>query len=180
MKKFVYTGLLLLSVVTLTACSSSETTTSSSSSSNQATSQSSTSTSSTETKVDNSAYNAIVEQINSQLNPDGSSEFEAEVINAVIDSDYPDGHNVIRILYTGEAKKSLEEMVTAIDSNTATADQKNAITMFQMSISRIAKELPDDTTTIDAGYEIAADQYRIIAKSSKVKDIIPINDLVVE
>lgn len=77
-------------------------------------------------------------------------------------------------------KKSMEEIVNAIDSNTANAEQKNTIAMLQMVISQMAKELPDDTTTIDLGYEIAADQNRIIAKSSKAKDIIPVSEIVME
>ncbi|HFI0256504.1 TPA: hypothetical protein ACGOVD_001174 [Streptococcus suis] len=177
MKKVIYSSLLLLSTVTLAACSSSSDSTTSSSSSAEQTSSSSTVAS---TAIDNSQYDAIVEKLNSELNPDGSAEFEAEIINDVVDSEYPDGHNVIRILFTGQAKASMEEIVAAVDSNTATADQQNAITLLQMVISQMAKELPDDTTTIDLGYEISADQYRIIAKSSKVKDIIPINDLVME
>lgn len=178
MKKVIYSSLLLLSIVTLAACSSSSPDSiASSSSSTEQTSSSSTVAS---TAIDNSQYDAIVEKLNSELNPDGSAEFEAEIINDVVDSEYPDGHNVIRILFTGQAKTSIEEIVAAIDSNTATADQQNAITLLQMVISQMAKELPDDTTTIDLGYEISADQYHLIAKSSKIKDIIPINDLVME
>ncbi|HEL2560114.1 TPA: hypothetical protein ACHVAC_000959 [Streptococcus suis] len=178
MKKVIYSSLLLLSTVTLAACSSSSPdSTASSSSSTEQTSSSSTVAS---TAIDNSQYDAIVEKLNSELNPDGSAEFEAEIINDVVDSEYPDGHNVIRILFTGQAKTSIEEIVAAIDSNTATADQQNAIALLQMVISQMAKELPDDTTTIDLGYEISADQYHLIAKSSKIKDIIPINDLVME
>ncbi|HGA1413483.1 TPA: hypothetical protein ACIRJW_000544 [Streptococcus suis] len=178
MKKVIYSSLLLLSTVTLAACSSSSPdSTASSSSSIEQTSSSSTVASAA---IDNSQYDAIVEKLNSELNPDGSAEFEAEIINDVVDSEYPDGHNVIRILFTGQAKTSIEEIVAAIDSNTATADQQNAIALLQMVISQMAKELPDDTTTIDLGYEISADQYHLIAKSSKIKDIIPINDLVME
>ncbi|WP_099809911.1 hypothetical protein [Streptococcus suis] len=177
MKKVIYSSLLLLSTVTLAACSSSSDSTTSSSSSAEQTSSSSTVAS---TAIDNSQYDAIVEKLNSELNPDGSAEFEAEIINDVVDSEYPDGHNVIRILFTGQAKASMEEIVAAVDSNTATADQQNAITLLQMVISQMAKELPDDTTTISLGYEISADQYRTIAKSSKLQDLIPINDLVME
>lgn len=180
MKKLICSSLILFSIATLTACSTSKKTTNPSSDVERSTSQSSTKASSDTTKVDNSQYDAIVNKLNSELNPDGTMEFEAKIKNNVIDSEYPEGHNVIMILLTGEAKKTIEELQTAIDSNTATADQKNAISLLQMVISQMAKELPDDTTTIDLGYEIAADQYTLIAKSSKVKDIIPINDLVVE
>lgn len=178
MKKFVYSSFLLLSIVTLAACSSasSNSTTSSSSS----TEQTSSSSAMASPKIDNSQYDAIVEKLNSELNPDKSAEFEAKILNDVVDSEYPEGHNVIQILYSGKTKTSIEEIITAIDSNSATAEQKNAITLLQMVISQLAKELPDDTTTISLGYEITADQYRTIAKSSKLQDLIPINDLVIE
>lgn len=177
MKKFVYSSFILLSVATLTACSSSSKSTTSSSSSTEQTSSSSAVASKA---IDNSRYDAIVEKLNSELNPDKSAEFEAKILNDVVDSEYPEGHNVIQILYSGKTKTSIEEIITAIDSNSATVDQKNTITLLQMVISQLAKELPDDTTTISLGYEISADQYRTIAKSSKTQDFIPINDLVME
>ena len=49
-----------------------------------------------------------------------------------------------------------------------------------MTISELAKKLPDDTTVINFGYEVSADQYDLIAKSSKTQDIIPVGELIVE
>lgn len=178
MKKFVYSSFILLSVATLAACSSSPSDNTTSSSSR--TEQTSSSSAVAGKAIDNSRYDAIVEKLNSELNPDKSAEFEAKILNDVVDSEYPEGHNVIQILYSGKTKTSIEEIITAIDSNSATVDQKNTITLLQMVISQLAKELPDDTTTISLGYEISADQYRTIAKSSKTQDFIPINDLVME
>ena len=48
-----------------------------------------------------------------------------------------------------------------------------------MSISEFAKKLPDDNTTLSLGYEKSADQYDLIAKSSKQKDIIPVGEIIV-
>lgn len=177
MKKSLLTTISLLSIITLAACSSSKTETSKSSE-NQTTQTETITTA--KPKVDNSKYDAIVDKLNSELNPEGSSDFEAKIVNDVADSDFPDGHNIIQVLLKGETKKSMEEIVNAIDSNTANAEQKNTIAMLQMVISQMAKELPDDTTTIDLGYEIAVDQNRIIAKSSKAKDIIPVSEIVME
>ncbi|QBX08792.1 hypothetical protein JavanS295_0016 [Streptococcus satellite phage Javan295] len=48
-----------------------------------------------------------------------------------------------------------------------------------MSISEFAKKLPDDNTTLSLGYEKSADQYDLIAKSSKQKDFIPVGEIIV-
>ena len=171
MKKFVYSSFILLSVATLTACSSSpsDNTTSSSSSTEQ-----------TSKATDNSQYDSIVAEIKTALDPNNTGEVTVEVENDIIDSEYPNGHNIIKVLLTGETQKSAKEALDAVYSNTATTEQNNAITLLRMTISELAKKLPDDTTVINFGYEVSADQYDLIAKSSKTQDIIPVGELVVE
>ena len=171
MKKFVYSSFILLSVATLTACSSSpsDNTTSSSSSTEQ-----------TSKATDNSQYDSIVAEIKTALDPNNTGEVTVEVENDIIDSEYPNGHNIIKVLLTGETQKSAKEALDAVYSNTATTEQNNAITLLRMTISELAKKLPDDTTVINFGYEVSADQYDLIAKSSKTQDIIPVGELIVE
>lgn len=84
------------------------------------------------------------------------------------------------ILLTGTAKDSAKEALDAVNSNSATTDQNNAITLIRMSISEFAKKLPDDNATLSLGYEKSADQYDLIAKSSKQKDIIPVGEIIVQ
>lgn len=180
MKKITLGSVTLLSLIVLAGCSSDKTTT------EQTTSQTTEATITTEaitttpSSVDNSQYDAIVAELKSSLDPTNSGQVTVEIQNNVADSDYPDGHDVIRVLLTGEAKDNAQTMLDAVDSNTATTDQQNAITLFRMAISEIAKKLPNDTTTIDFGYELYPDQYQLIAKSSKITDIIPVGDLVLE
>lgn len=177
MKKSLLTTITLLSVVTLAACSTSKNETTKSS--DVTTTQSETTTSTT-AKVDNSNYDSIVSEIKSTLDPEGTGEVSIEIENDVVDSEYPDGHNIIRVLLTGDSKKSAKEALDAVYSNSESTEQSNAITLLRMTISDLAKKLPDDTTVIDFGYEKSADQYDLIAKSSKTKDIIPVGDLIVE
>ncbi|MGT2682952.1 hypothetical protein [Streptococcus porci] len=177
MKKSLLTTVALLSVITLAACSSSKTETSKSSE-NQTT-QTETTTAA-KPQVDNSKYEAIVSEIKSTLDPENSGELTVEIENDVVDSEYPDGHNIIRVLLTGDSQKSAKEALDAVYSNSASTEQSNAITLLRMTISDLAKKLPDDTTVIDFGYEQSADQYDLIAKSSKTKDVIPVGDLIVE
>lgn len=177
MKKSLLTTIALLSVISLASCSSSKNETSKSSE-NQTT-QTETTTAA-KPQVDNSKYDAIVSEIKSTLDPENSGELTVEIENDVVDSEYPDGHSIIRVLITGESVQPAKEALEATYSNSATTEQSNAITTLRMVVSELAKKLPDDTTTIDLGYEISANQYDLIAKSSKDKDIIPVGDLIVE
>lgn len=131
----------------------------------------------TETKkeVDNSKYDDVVKSLQSELNPENDSDFTIEIENDVKDSDFQDGHTVINVLLSGETAKGTKEIVEAIDSNNADDNQKLVISAFKQKVSEIAKNLPDDTTTIELKYLVDADQYRVIAKSSKTNDFIPLD-----
>lgn len=171
MKKVILGSITLLSVITLAACSSNSDT-SSSASSSTSTSQSSTTSSST--KVDNSVYDSVVKELNDNLNPDNDSNFTVEVENNVADSDFPDGHNVINITLSNEGADTMKQIIEAVDSNTADETQKVILQAYRQTISEAAKTLPDDTTTIALRYKVDADQYRVVALSSKNEDIIPV------
>ena len=176
MKRIITGTITLLSVATLVACSQSNKETTASTSKAQTTQSETT----TEVKVDNSQYDSVVAEIKSALDPNNTGEVTVEIKNNVIDSEYPDGHNIIQVLLTGETQKSAKEALDAVYSNTATTEQNNSITLLRMTISELAKKLPDDTTVINFGYEVSADQYDLIAKSSKTQDIIPVGELIVE
>lgn len=171
MKKVILGSITLLSVITLAACSSNSDT-SSSTSSSTSTSQSSTTSSST--KVDNSVYDSVIKELNDNLNPDNDSNFTVEVENNVADSDFPDGHNVINITLSNEGADTMKQIIEAVDSNTADETQKVILQAYRQTISEAAKTLPDDTTTIALRYKVDADQYRVVALSSKNEDIIPV------
>lgn len=171
MKKVILGSITLLSVVTLAACSSNSDT-SSSTSSSTSTSQSSTTSSSK--KVDNSVYDSVIKELNDNLNPDNDSNFTVEVENNVADSDFPDGHNVINITLSNEGADTMKQIIEAVDSNTADETQRVILQAYRQTISEAAKTLPDDTTTIALRYKVDADQYRVVALSSKNEDIIPV------
>lgn len=170
-KKIVTLGLLFSASIMLAACSGND------KKDNNATASTSSSVVKTETKkeVDNSKYDDVVKSLQSELNPENDSDFTIEIENNVADSDFPDGHDVINVLLSGETAKGTKEIVEAIDSNTADDTQKLVISAFKQKVSEIAKNLPDDTTGIELKYQIAADQYRVVAYSTKTKDIIPLD-----
>ena len=179
MKKLLTTTTILLSATVLVACSNNQST-SKDNTEQPKTEQKNTTSTDTKAKVDNSKYDELISEIKSKLDPESTGAISVKIQNNVIDSDSSEPHDAIMILLTGTAKDSAKKSLDAIDSNSATTDQNNAITLIRMTISEYAKKLPDDNTTLSLGYEKSADQYDLIAKSSKQKDIIPVGEIIVE
>ena len=179
MKKLLITSAILLSATVLVACSNNQSATKDSSEQPK-TEQKNTTSTDTKAKVDNSKYDELISEIKSKLDPESTGAISVKIKNDVIDSDSSEPHDTIMVLLTGTAKDSAKEALDAVNSNSATTDQNNAITLIRMSISEFAKKLPDDNTTLSLGYEKSADQYDLIAKSSKQKDIIPVGKIIVQ
>lgn len=179
MKKLLSTSAILLSATVLVACSNNQSATKDSSEKSK-TEQKNTTSTNTKAKVDNSKYDNLISEIKSKLDPESTGAISVKIQNNVINSDSSEPHDTIMILLTGTAKNSAKEALDAVNSNSATTDQNNAITLIRMSISEFAKKLPDDNTTLSLGYEKSADQYNLIAKSSKQKDIIPVGEIIVQ
>ena len=179
MKKLLITTTILLSATVLVACSNNQST-SKDNTEQPKTKQKNTTSTDTKTKVDNSKYDELISEIKSKLDPESTGAISVKIQNNVIDSDSSEPHDTIMILITGTAKDKAKEALGAVQSNSATTDQKNAITLLRMSISEFAKKLPDENATLSLGYEKSADQYDLIAKSSKQKDIIPVGEIIVE
>ena len=179
MKKLLTTTTILLSATALVACSNNQST-SKGTSEQPKTEQKNTTSTDTKAKVDNSKYDELISEIKSKLDPESTGAINVKIQNNVIDSDSSEPHDTIMILLTGTAKDSAKKALDAVDSNSATTDQNNAITLIRMTVSEYAKKLPDDNTTLSLGYEKSADQYDLIAKSAKQKDIIPVGEIIVE
>ncbi len=179
MKKLLTTTTILLSATVLVACSNNQST-SKDNTEQPKTEQKNTTSTDTKAKVDNSKYDELISEIKSKLDPESTGAISVKIQNNVIDSDSSEPHDTIMILITGTAKDKAKEALGAVQSNSATTDQKNAITLLRMSISEFAKKLPDENATLSLGYEKSADQSDLIAKSSKQKDIIPVGEIIVE
>lgn len=179
MKKLLTTSAILLATTVLVACSNNQST-SKNNTEQPKTEQKNTTSTDTKAKVDNSKYDDLISEIKSKLDPESTGAISVKIQNNVINSDSSEPHDTIMILLTGTAKDSAKEAMDAVNSNSATTDQNNAITLIRMSISEFAKKLPDDNTTLSLGYEKSADQYDLIAKSSKQKDIIPVGKIIVQ
>ena len=179
MKKLLITTTILLSATVLVACSNNQST-SKDNTEQPKTEQKNTTSTDTKAKVDNSKYDELISEIKSKLDPESTGAINVKIQNNVVDSDSSEPHDAIMILLTGTAKDSAKKSLDAVNSNSATTDQNNAITLIRMTVSEYAKKLPDDNTTLSLGYEKSADQYDLIAKSSKQKDIIPVGEIIVE
>ena len=179
MKKLLTTSAVLLTASILVACSNNQPT-SKDNTEQPKTEQKNTTSTDTKAKVDNSKYDDLISEIKSKSDPESTGAISVKIQNNVINSDSSEPHDTIMILLTGTAKNSAKEALDAVNSNSATTDQNNAITLIRMSISEFAKKLPDDNTTLSLGYEKSADQYNLIAKSSKQKDIIPVGEIIVQ
>ena len=179
MKKLLITTTILLSATVLVACSNNQSN-SEASSEQLKTEQKNITSTDTKSKVDNSKYDELISEIKSKLDPESTGAINVKIQNNVVDSDSSEPHDAIMILLTGTAKDSAKKSLDAVNSNSATTDQNNAITLIRMTVSEYAKKLPDDNTTLSLGYEKSADQYDLIAKSSKQKDIIPVGEIIVE
>ena len=179
MKKLLTTTTILLSATVLVACSNNQST-SKDNTEQPKTEQKNTTSTDTKAKVDNSKYDELISEIKSKLDPESTGAISVKIQNNIVDSDSSEPHDTIMILITGTAKDKAKEALGAVQSNSATTDQKNAITLLRMSISEFAKKLPDENATLSLGYEKSADQYDLIAKSSKQKDIIPIGEIIAQ
>lgn len=179
MKKLLTTTTILLSATVLVACSNNQST-SKDNTEQPKTEQKNTTSTDTKAKVDNSKYDELISEIKSKLDPESTGAISVKIQNNVVDSESSEPHDTIMILITGTAKDKAKEALGAVQSNSATTDQKNAITLLRISISEFAKKLPDENATLSLGYEKSADQYDLIAKSSKQKDIIPVGEIIVE
>ena len=157
------------------ACSSNKS--AGSNNNEEAKTEQSTSTSSIEkTKPDNSQYKEVTSLLKGRLNPDNTEAATISIENNITTPDDTESHDNIKISIIGETKESYSKSLEALITNSATRDQNNDIVLVRMSISEFAKKLPDDKTTITLGYEKSDGQFEIIAKSSKVKDFIPIGE----
>ena len=130
MKKLLTASAILLTATfTLAACSSNQSATKGSSEQPK-TEQKNTTSTNTKAKVDNSKYDDLISEIKSKLDPESTGAISVKIQNNVIDSDSSEPHDTIMILLTGTAKDSAKETMAAINSNSATTNQQNAITVF--------------------------------------------------
>lgn len=169
MKKLALVCLSLLVVASLAACSAENDNTD-----NTANTVASSSTPQKDTP-EKTNYDAVISEIKSTLDPDNTGSVTIEVKNDIVDSDFPEPHDVIEVNATGDSKKALEELMNAYYSNTLTPEQDTALMLFRSMISGLAKELPKETTTISFGYEVGYNERQLVALSSKDKDLIPID-----
>ncbi|MDG6110951.1 hypothetical protein [Lactococcus formosensis] len=159
MKKIFLLGATTLVLFSLAACSSNSE--SKDSESNPKTEQS---------KVDNSKFDKATENLQSQLENEGSKEWEYKTINNVTNENITNGTLIEIRPKTDEGKNSLKKIYE--DSQTGKIDNQIAILAIQQIVSEAAKDLPDDNSEITLGYDEDNDNSVLLAASTRTKDII--------
>lgn len=174
MKKMIkFAGIALISATLLSACSSTKNNTQKKV---ETTAQSSTLETSDRKENDPNSenINKAVKQLEEKFNSDEKL-VKIDVKNNVADDTTDKPHNVITVkVINDEAQKNMEEMQTAIDSNSGTEEQKTAIYGIQLNVEEVAKTLENDNDVISFITPYANGNDRTIAKSTKNENIIPL------
>jgi hypothetical protein len=172
MKKNAILGV-VLSTILLTACNSNPTRKDDDTKSEKI--SKSDTTKSTDTAKTKNQYQALVDEITAAFNTDGEKNVNVLEIPNIADETAPDGHTVIKIeIIDPESRKITMENQNAVDSGTATTEQRLAIKGLQLVVEDYAKKLNNDIDAIELINPDNANRNIVIAFSSKTKNIIPI------
>ena len=172
MKKFLVGATILLGLA-LAGCSSS---------SNDAGSNQS-STSESTTTAPTAKNKAIAKEVAAKFNTNGETMVKVSVQTDVVDEQSKTNkngdaqpHQIIDVrLVDPEGLKNMKAAKDALDSNSATDDQKTAIAGTQTIIADEAKKLENDYDTIQLGWQLEdADNIQLVALSTRKENIISI------
>ena len=174
MKKMIkFAGIALISAALLSACSNAKNNTQKKA---ETAAQSSTieASDSNENEPNTENITQAVKQLEEKVNSDEKL-VKIDVKNNVTDDTSDNPHAVITVkVINDEAKKNMEEMQTAIDSNSGTEAQKTAIYGIQLNVEEVAKTLENDNDVISFITPYTNGNDRTIAKSTKNENIIPL------
>lgn len=119
-------------------------------------------------------YQDLVKELEAEFNTNGEKNVEVTEAPNVADSDFPDGHAVITIKMLNDTTiEAVNAAKDNIDSNNGTAEDLIVIGGLQSMITEYAQKLKNDKDAIELVHEMSPDNYRVFAKSTKTKDIIP-------
>lgn len=183
MKKIVL-GLVL--VFGLSACSSTPEKSSDSSSKTSSTEITSTSETVVSTAKSSEApaaneenLNAVAKLLDEKFNTDGETLVKVEIENDVLDDTSDVAHSVITATVTdSEARKNMETMQDAVNSNTADDTQRISIYGIQVNVEEVAKQLESENDVVQFINPDSNGNNIVIAMSKKNENIIPL--LIVE
>lgn len=168
MKKLLLTGVALLAVISLVACSNKN--------SENASSKESTSKSSSviqKEKVDNSKYNPAISELKSKIDPENKGGWDYKITNDVSNEVFSGG-TTISVTPTEQSGIDNLKKIYGESGSSEDAGAQIAKLALQQAVSNASKELPDENSEITLGYPTGSDNSVLLAASTKSKDIIPL------
>lgn len=168
MKKLLLTGVALLTVISLVACSNKN---SENSSSKESTSKSSSVIQ--KEKVDNSKYNPAISELKSKIDPENKGGWDYKITNDVSNEVFSGG-TTISITPTEQSGIDNLKKIYGESGSSEDAGAQVAKLALQQAVSNAAKKLPDENSEITLGYPTGSDNSVLLAASTKSKDIIPL------
>lgn len=168
MKKLILTGVALLTVISLVACSNKN---SENSSSKEPTSKSSSVIQ--KEKVDNSKYNPAISELKSKIDPENKGGWDYKITNDVSNEVFSGG-TAISVTPTEQSGIDNLKKIYGESGSSEDAGAQVAKLALQQAVSNAAKKLPDENSEITLGYPTGSDNSVLLAASTKSKDIIPL------
>ncbi len=169
-------GVLIFSTALLSACGDKNDAAASKSSESSATVASSSKTVESSTTSENKAnLEQAAKQLEEKFNTNGEKHVKVEISDNVLDSTSDKPHAEIEVRsIDDEERKSLENIQDAINSNSATDEQKTIIYGIQKNIEEVAKTLENDNDVITFIVPITNGSKIAIAQANKTENIIPL------
>lgn len=170
-----------LGVFLLTGCGSTTTDSSTGStvinsndseSTTEVTNESSSSTAGYQANTEN--LEAVKSELENKFN-DGEELVKVTIENDVSDDTSDQPHSIIEVrVIDDEARKNMQEMKNAVDSNTATEEQLTAIYGIQLNIEEAAKKLKNENDIVQFVNPDTNGNNVVIALANKTENIIPL------
>lgn len=170
-------SVLVFSTVLLAACGNNNDASSKSESSSSVAASSKTeeSTSATTQNANQANLDQAAKQLEDKFNTDGEKLVKVEVQNDVTDDTADVPHSVIEVrVIDDEGRKSLVAAQDAINSNTATDEQRTQIYGIQVNVEEVAKTLENENDTIQFIVPDTNGNNIAIALANKTENIIPL------
>lgn len=118
---------------------------------------------------------SVAKELEDKFNTDGEKLVKVETTNDVTDSTSDKPHSVIEVrVIDDEARKNMQEMKNAVDSNTATEEQLTAIYGIQLNIEEAAKKLKNENDIVQFVNPDTNGNNVVIALANKTENIIPL------
>ena len=118
---------------------------------------------------------AVVNELNSEFNKDGSNVVKVEVQDNVVDDTSSDPHSVIEVRVIDDAtRKAMQETKDAVDSNNADDAQLTTIYDIQSKVESAAKKLESENDLVKYVNPDTDGNNIVIAMANKTENIVPL------